>query len=106
MPDAESPDPKKSSGTYASKLSSNTNDLYDDRNLILVHVRKMHDRVNTNFDDNICQLALNILSINIANNTIGAQYLYDKVDTILRDMSSTAQDCPYFLQQSRKNSKL
>ena len=74
----------KSGGTYASRVASNAkSEIYKDRNVILVRVRKISDNTNSTFDDHICELVLQKLKINIDTDTIGAQYLYDKGDDLV-----------------------
>ena len=72
----------KGGGTYASRAGSKTSDLYEDRNVIIVRVRKTSEEVRSQFKDTICELVLQKLNITI-NDTVGAQYLYDKGDDIV-----------------------
>ena len=82
MAQAKPPD-IKGGGSYASKFSTTNQDVLDDKNVILVRIRKTSDDTSISFDDSICKLALDLLSINVMNDTIGAQYLYDRGDHVV-----------------------
>ena len=73
----------KGGGSFASKFSTTNQDVLDDKNVILVCIRKTNDDNLISFKDSICKLALDILSINVMNDTIGAQYLYDRGDHVV-----------------------
>ena len=64
----------KGGGTYASKASKTIpTTVYEDRNVIIVRIRKNNDQAKVNFSDSICELVLQKLNINVESDTIGAQ---------------------------------
>ena len=82
MAQAKPPD-IRGGGSYASKITPKSQDILDDKNVILVRIKPRRDEPKASFDDSICQLALNMLSIDVTRDTIGAQYLYDRGDHIV-----------------------
>ena len=52
--------------------------------MILVRIKPRREDSKATFDDSICQIALNILSIDVSRDTIDAPYLYDRGDHIVK----------------------
>ena len=85
--------PDKGGGSYASRVSKTiTNSEYEDRNVIVIRLRKTNEQAKASLNDDICDLVLKKLNISVSNDTIGAQYLYDKGDELIDDLAAPAQD--------------
>ena len=103
MAHSKPPYPKLKGGTYASRTSSNINDLYDDKNVIIVRIRKRNDDSTTQFDDSTCESILQMLNINISNDTVAAQYLYDKGEHLVEIWLQPHKVAQGFANETTKN---
>ena len=68
--------------TYAA-MTRTTKDPLEDRNVLLVRVRKTQEAANRFFDDSVCEVMCRIMGIKPITDTVGCQYLTDKGDILI-----------------------
>ena len=68
--------------TYASRTKT-VNDELEDRNVLIVRVRKTNLAMNRQFDDSVCEIMCKIIGIKPIHDTIGCQYLMDRGDIVI-----------------------
>ena len=73
------PDP---SDSYADRTRHNGPDL-EDRNVLIVRVRKTAAALNRHFDDEVCELMCRIIGVKPVQDTVGCQYLMDRGDIVV-----------------------
>lgn len=73
------PDP---SDSYAHRTRQSGPDL-EDRNVLIVRIRKSSAALNRNFDDSVCEIMCRIIGVRPIQDTIGCQYLMDRGDVIV-----------------------
>ena len=70
------------SNSYANRAKSNGMDL-EDRNVLIVRVRKTSVASSRHFDDSVCEVMCRIIGIKPIQDTIGCQYIMDRGDVII-----------------------
>ena len=73
------PDPRNS---YANMAKQNGPDL-EDRNVLIVRVRKTQAALNRHFDDSVCEIMCRVIGVKPIQDTIGCQYLMDRGDVVI-----------------------
>ena len=68
--------------TYADMTKEPQSDL-EDRNVLIIRVRKSPEARNRFFDDSICEKMCQIIGVVPIRDTLGCQYLMDRGDVIV-----------------------
>ena len=74
--------PPDISNSYANRAKQSGPDL-EDRNVLIVRVRKSAAASSRQFDDSVCEIMCKIIGVKPIHDTVGCQYLMDCGDIVV-----------------------